>query len=249
MEQRPTDDSNNSKRSKILKGIHQIYTHRDDDRLRNAFWGQLAHHRRRRKLWNTLHHQKRSLLQQQPHPENDGDEEKISVTGGVREGRTRSLKERVRWRNAGSSDAVAVAADGNQDGLLPLSNCHTVMWTGEIQLGTPPQSFSVDIDTGSSDLWVPSMKCDDTCDDNPDWRKYDATASTTYQAASEDPLLNSFSSKYVDGESMTGEHVIDVLQLGEGVRIEKQVFAQVTTFGKYSSCGGEEGKFLKALCF
>ncbi|KAL7565023.1 hypothetical protein ACA910_020735 [Epithemia clementina (nom. ined.)] len=209
--------------SKIHKGIHQILTRRHEDRLRDSFWGQLAHHRQRRLAHLNL--SKKSN-------ENAASVEEAN-TGAAAGVRSISLKERVQWRRAGD-------AAGNQAGTLPLSNCHTIMWTGDIQLGTPPQTFAVDIDTGSSDLWVPSKNCDESCDEYPGWRKYDQTASKTYKPASDDPLENSFSSKYADGEAMKGEHAIDILQIGD-IIIENQVFAQVTSFEEYTSCSGEEG--------
>lgn len=52
-----------------------------------------------------------------------------------------------------------------------------IMWSGHITIGTPPQSFTVDCDTGSADLFLAGPDCtSSTCNSHT---KYDPAASST----------------------------------------------------------------------
>ncbi|KAL0576809.1 hypothetical protein V5O48_005179 [Marasmius crinis-equi] len=102
-------------------------------------------------------------------------------------------------------------------------------WTGSISIGTPGQSFTIDFDTGSSDLWVPSSSCtSSTCSSK---KKYNAASSSTSQKKS-----GTFSIQYGDGSSVSGPLVADTVTVA-GVKATGQVFSPVTTLS--SSFNGD----------
>lgn len=55
-----------------------------------------------------------------------------------------------------------------------VSGTIDVLYYGPLQFGTPPQELTVDVDTGSADLWIPSE-----CESCPN-KQFDKHASSTY---------------------------------------------------------------------
>lgn len=103
---------------------------------------------------------------------------------------------------------------------VPVSNFLNAQYFSEIAIGTPAQNFKVVLDTGSSNLWVPSQSCGSiACYLHS---TYDSSASSTYKKNGSE-----FEIRYGSG-SLSGFVSQDTMQIGD-VEIKHQDFAEATS--------------------
>ncbi|KAF2670853.1 aspartyl proteinase [Microthyrium microscopicum] len=120
--------------------------------------------------------------------------------------------------------------------VVPVTNYMNAQYFSEIQLGTPPQTFKVIMDTGSSNLWVPSSECSSiACYLHT---KYDHESSSSYSKNGSE-----FAIQYGSG-AVEGYVSKDTLILGD-IKLKDQLFAEVTSepglafaFGKFDGILG-----------
>ncbi|UNI17813.1 Saccharopepsin [Purpureocillium takamizusanense] len=103
--------------------------------------------------------------------------------------------------------------------LVPVTNFMNAQYFSEISIGNPPQSFKVVLDTGSSNLWVPSQSCNSiACFLHS---TYDSSTSSTYKKNG-----SSFEIQYGSG-SLSGFVSNDDVSIGD-LKIKSQDFAEAT---------------------
>merc|ERR1711939_1238363 len=103
---------------------------------------------------------------------------------------------------------------------VAVSSFLNAQYFSEIQIGTPPQEFKVVLDTGSSNLWVPSQDCGSiACYLHS---KYDHSDSSTYKKNGSE-----FQIRYGSGE-LEGYVSQDTVQIGD-LKIKDQLFAEATS--------------------
>lgn len=111
---------------------------------------------------------------------------------------------------------------------VPISNFFGMQFFLNITVGTPIdrsepyQRFVVVPDTGSSNLWVPSVDCDDSCGSHP---RFIYNQSSTF-IPSDEPFIIAYGSGDLEGKVFT-----DTVQFGSNVFIKGQSGGLATHVG------------------
>ncbi|XP_062272924.1 pepsin A-like [Scomber scombrus] len=151
------------------------------------------------------------------------------------------LEERGMWEQVRQQFPYRPMAKFVQTGTQSMTNDADLAYYGVISIGTPPQSFSVVFDTGSSNLWIPSIWCTSPACQNH--QKYNPFKSSTYVWNGEALSI------YYGTGSMTGKLVSDTVEVG-GISVAKQVFGVSETeaqFMAYMKADGILGLAFQSL--
>ncbi|KAI0037915.1 acid protease, partial [Auriscalpium vulgare] len=105
----------------------------------------------------------------------------------------------------------------------PLTDDDAELWYGTISVGTPAKSYTVDFDTGSSDLFLPGSSCGSTCSGHT---LYSPSASSTAK-----DLKKTFSLAYGDGSTVSGEQYTDTVSIA-GLTATTQTLGSAKTYSE-----------------
>ncbi|KAH7028696.1 aspartic peptidase domain-containing protein [Linnemannia elongata] len=119
-------------------------------------------------------------------------------------------------------------------GVAPLrGNSLDTQWVAAMEIGSPPQEFSVVFDTGSSDLWIPSTSCQTlTC---MTLRRFNPARSSTYH-----PDGRPWSINYADDSKVSGVLAKDNIKVA-GITINDQTFGMASVNSGSTAATGVDG--------
>ncbi|KAF8921689.1 hypothetical protein BGZ58_004012 [Dissophora ornata] len=120
-------------------------------------------------------------------------------------------------------------------GTVPLTNVNPDLeYYGTVSVGTPAQKFTLDFDTGSSDIWFPSSTC--TTDGCKKHTQFDSSKSSTFK---EDG--RSWQISYGDSSSASGILGTDVVSVG-GISVPQTIGLATDESDQFGS-SPEDGLF------
>ncbi|XP_032271776.1 chymosin-like [Halichoerus grypus] len=118
----------------------------------------------------------------------------------------------------------------------PLTNYLDCQYFGKIYIGTPPQEFTVVFDTGSSDLWVPSVYCKSYACQNH--HRFNPAKSSTFQNLNQ-PLSIQYGTGSMQGflglDTVTVSDIVDSQQT---VGLSTQEPGDVFTYSEFDGILG-----------
>ncbi|KAG8712958.1 hypothetical protein FRC08_013866 [Ceratobasidium sp. 394] len=117
-----------------------------------------------------------------------------------------------------------------------------LLWSGPVQVGTPPKTFNVDFDTGSSDFFLASDKC-------PTAQCAGKNLLTAAESSTSAATANGFRISFGDGSSVVTEGRQDVVTMG-GLAITNSAVGAVTQLSpSFTNAGGDTSDGLMGLAF
>ncbi|GAA6064166.1 hypothetical protein JCM10212_002988 [Sporobolomyces blumeae] len=126
-----------------------------------------------------------------------------------------------KWHSSSSSvvsksSTILAAVPAKQTGKVDLTAYpDKTVWAGSLTIGTPASPFLINFDTGSADMWVPSVSC--TAAACSSHSKYDPSKSSTSKAVAGKKL----SITYGDGSGAKGVVYTDTVTIG-GLSVSSQ---------------------------
>jgi len=120
----------------------------------------------------------------------------------------------------GCAQSCEAVPDEGHPGVILKHQTHT--WYGTIFIGTPAKSFTVELDTGSSDLFVPASNGDRNCRSHRNL--WNIASSRTAMTINED-----FRIGFADGSIVTGTQYMDNVTIA-GFTADVQTIGAATTY-------------------